>query len=578
VYDLAFRAAQRRPLDVQVVAPPGRSAAVATALLEPPGWLILRPAFADGGSGRVIVQGLAGTPDPVFAPELLDFRIDGRPGASGTATNELHFIGGDRDPTRVAIPPGSYRLTATRGLEYDIQSLDVAVAGPGSEVRVEPFSPSPVIELRGIVSADFHVHAQASDDSAMTNEARLLSFIAEGVDVLVTSDHDHLGFFEPALDTLAVRDRIRVIQGVEITSSAPSPAAPWSIGHHNAWPIPYDPLAHRRGAPPSQNVSVADLYASLRHAYGAEVIQLNHPRKPDPDVVAQGNFLTHLGTVGEGYDPTRPIDSPPNDRLLEPSSDGSTRAVDFDAMEVMNGPSFGRFLRVRDDWHSLLRQGFLRTGTANSDTHGPDEPAGYPRNYVYLDPDDPRWDERRWNAAIRQGRCFGTNGPLIAVFTANGGRMGDLVAAPGGGVVVELGIAAAPWVPVDEVRLLVNGETLRRYAAADLAEDAVVRLRSRAELALERDAFITLEAGVPLDVDPDAWAAERGGVYAETIAPGFVPTAFANPIFVDVDGNGRFDSPGLPPPSQDWEALQTGLSVAVVGGLLAAWWLRRRRA
>jgi hypothetical protein len=577
-YELAFRAAQRRSRKVAVAVPPGRFAAVPTVAFEPPGWLLFDPALADGGPGRVIVQGIGDTADPIFGPELLDFRIDGRPGKSGTATNEIHFIGNDHDPTRVAIPPGSYRLTATRGFEHDIEALDVEVSGPGSEVRVLPFSLPRVIGFRGIVSADLHVHAQASDDSGMTNEARLRSFVAEGVDVIVTTDHDHLGFFAPALDALGVRGRIRVIQGVEVTSSAPSPAAPWSIGHHNAWPIPYAPLAHRRGAPPSQNMTVADLYASLRHTYGARVVQLNHPREANPEIVDQGAFFSHLGTAGEGYDPTRPIDSPPNDRLLEPSSDGSTRAVDFDAMEVMNGRSFAQYLWMRADWHSLLRQGLLRTGTANSDTHGPDQPAGYPRNYVYLDADQPEWDEGRWNAAIRQGRTFGTNGPLIAVFTANGARMGDLVAAPGGIAIVELGVAAAPWVPVEEVRLLANGEVVRRYAAADLAADAVVRVRDRAELALEKDVFLTLEAGVPLDVDPQSWATERGGVYAATIAPGFVPTAFANPIFIDVDGDGDFDAPGLPPPPRDWKILRTGLSVGVAGLLLATWWLRRRRA
>jgi hypothetical protein len=577
-YELAFRAAQRRSQNVAVEVPPGHFAAVPAVAFERPGWLLFDPAFADGGPGRVIVRGLGDTADPIFAPELLDFRINGRPGNSGTATDEIHFIGNARDPTRVAIPPGSYRLTATRGFEHDIEEREVEVPGPGSEVRVPPFSLARVVAFRGIVSADLHVHAEASDDSSMTNEVRLRSFIAEGVDVIVTSDHDHLGFFAPALDALGARGRIRVIQGVEVTSSAPSPAAPWSIGHHNAWPIPYEPLAHRQGAPPNQNMTVADLYASLRNSYGARVIQLNHPRAANPERIREGAFFSHLGTAGEGYDPTRPIDSPPNDRLLETSSDGSTRAVDFDAMEVMNGPSFAQYLGLRADWHSLLRQGLLRTGTANSDTHGPAEPAGYPRNYVYLDTDPSEWDEDRWDAAIREGRTFGTNGPLIAVFTANGARMGDLVAAPGGAAVVELGVAAAPWVPVEEVRLLANGEVVRRYAAGDLAADAVVRVRDRVELALENDAFLTLEAGVPLDIDPKSWAAERGGVYAATIAPGFVPTAFANPIFIDVDGNGRFDAPGLPPPSRDWRILWTGLSVGLAGLLLVIWWRRVTRA
>ena len=400
-----------------------------------------------------------------------------------------------------------------------------------------------------MLSSDLHVHAQASDDSAHDQRGA-----AGGASSRRTStsssprDHDHLGFFEPALDSLDVRNRIRVVQGVEITSSAPSSAAPWTIGHHNAWPISYDPLAHRQGAPPSQNMSVADLYAMLRGRYRAQVIQLNHPRQAEPGVVAQGNFFTHLGTAGEGYDPTHPIDSPPNDLLLAASAGGGTRAVDFDVMEVMNGRSFRKYLQVRKDWYSLLRQGLRRTGSANSDSHGPDRPAGYPRNYVYLDLDLPAWDAGRWNEAIRRGRSFGTNGPLIEAFSANGGRMGDLVAAPDGVVVVEIAVAAAPWVPVEEVRLLANGDVVRRYGAADLSSDAAVRFRGRVELPLGEDSFLTLEAGVPLDVDPAAWSAARGGVYSATIAPGFVPTAFANPIFVDVDGNGSFDAPGLPGP------------------------------
>ena len=37
------------------------------------------------------------------------------------------------------------------------------------------------------------------------------------------------------------------------------------------------------------------------------------------------------------------------------------------------------------------------------------------------------------------------------------------------------------------------------------------------------------------------------GVYTEVLAPGFLPVLFSNPVFVDVDGNGRFDAPGLAP-------------------------------
>jgi hypothetical protein len=568
-YRLTLRAAQRPPLRVPVTVLPGAFAESPTQRFEEPGALRFGSAFADGGPGRVIVAGLEGTPDPVFGDELLDFRIDGKRVHSATEIRELFFLGGGRDPERVLVPPGSYRLTATRGPEFDVAQLDVVVKGPGAEVEVAPFALRRVVDLPGFTSADLHVHAEGSDDSGMSNAARLRSFAAEAVDVMVSSEHDNIGHFGPALDALGLGERIRVIQGVEVTSSAPSQAAPWSIGHHNAWPIPYRPLEHRNGAPPSQGGTVADLYASLRHEYGARVVQLNHPLARQPGV-DESHYLTHLGSAGEAYDPRRPLDAAPNRLLLEPSSDGSTRALDFDAIELMNGRSFDQYRRVREVWYSLLRQGVRRTATGNSDSHGPWQRVAYPRNYVATGADD----ASAFHAAIREGRLFATTGPLLTAFRANGAGMGDLVAAPDGRVEVQLAVSAAPWVPVDEVRLLVNGEPAHTWR--ELAEpEKVMRLLRSVELLLEHDAFLTLEAGAPLDVDPARWGAERGGVYASRVAPGFVSQALANPIYVDVDGNGRFDPPGLPTTPASRRLLATSLILTL---LAFTWWRLRARS
>ena len=561
-YDLTFRAPQRPPRRVRVEVGERRFAPVAPQRFEQPGWLSFDPAFSDRGPGRVVVRGLAETPDPVFEPELLGFRIAGEPAQSGTERRDLYFVGNRRDPPRVAIPPGRYELTATRGYEWDVARMTVEIRGPGQEVRVPPFELARVIELRGIVSADLHVHAQASDDSGIPNETRLRSYAAEAVDVMVSTDHDHLGFFDSALDALELRGRVRVIVGTEVTSSTPSPEAPWTLGHHNAWPIPYQPTAHRKGAPPSQNRGLAELYGMLRRDFGARVVQLNHPRDGTPGSREDGAYLTHLARSGEAFRPELPLEAEPNRLLLEAAADG-TRPIDFDAMEVMNGDSFAQYLLIREDWYSLLRQGFRRTGTANSDSHGPFQLAAYPRNYVYL---EDGWDPVAFDDAVRAGRLFGSNGPLIAAFTANGARMGEVVAAPDGRVEVHFAVAAPPWVPVDEVRLLVNGEVRQRYGQLPGGDEApTMRLDERIELPLGRDAFLTLEAGAPLDADPVAWAASHPGVYADVVAPGFVPTAFANPIFVDVDDNGRFDPPGLPPPPTRWG--QVALWLLVVGAL-----------
>ncbi len=320
---------------------------------------------------------------------------------------------------------------------------------------------------------------------------------------------------------------------------------------------------------------MAELYALLRGDYGARVVQLNHPFGSGPGLVDE-SYFTHLGSAGEPYDPARPIDAAPNRLLLERASDGHTRAIDFDAIEVMNGASFEKYRRGREAWYSLLKQGFRRTATGNSDSHGPDQPAAYPRNYVYVDRED--FDAQVFDAAIREGKLFATTGPLIAAFRANGARMGETAGAAGGRVRVQLAVAAAPWVPVDEVRLLVNGEVARIYRDL-VAAEKVTRLLRSDELELERDAFLTLEAGAPLDADPERWRAERGGVYASVVAPGFVAQAISNPIYVDVDGDGRFAAPGLAPRDAAGGASRRLVVTLLVLLLLAVvWWGLRVRA
>jgi hypothetical protein len=563
-YRLALRTPHAPPRHVEVTVFGERRTVVPPEAFAAPGTLDFTRPFADGGPGRVIVRGRDGTPDPVFGPELLDFRIDGEPGPSATETDSVYFVGNATDPESVDVAPGRYTLTATRGFGWQARTLEVEVSGPAARVVVPPFALERVVDLEGWFAADLHVHAQASDDSGATNRMRLRQFVAEGVQVLVATDHDHVPDYGPALRALDLGDRIHWIRGVEVTSSTPSAVAPWTIGHHNAWPIAWRPYLHRQGAPPSQELSVAELYALLRDDYDARVVQLNHARGKQPGL-QEGAFFTHLGSAGRAFDPRLPLDAEPNRVLLETRASDGTRAIDFDVMEVMNGRSHAQYRMLRADWLALLRQGFPRTATANSDTHGPDEPAGWPRNYVWLGADGGGWDAAHFDAALREGRSFGTTGPLVAHFAVNGGRMGDTVPAPEGRILVEFDVDAAAWVPLEEVRLLVNGEVVRIFE----------RSSGFAELRLKRDAFVTLEAGAPLEAEPDTWAAEHPGLYAETIGPGFVPAAFTNPVYVDVDGDGLFAPPGLPPPPPDWQ--RPVMAVAALLGVGAVGWLRRRR-
>jgi hypothetical protein len=514
---------------------PRRTAELRFAAPAPLATLRFAPAFADGGPGRIEIRGRDGAPDPVFGDDLLAATLDGIPIANGLSTRAVVFAGNEHDPAEIALAPGRYQLIATRGLDWEAASLAVDLRGPVAHAVVPPFALRPLAPIAGAVSADLHVHGEASDDGQASNDDRLRRFVAEGVDVLVSTDHDNVADYAPALARTGLAGRVRVVQGVEVTGSGPSAAALWTIGHHNAWPIAYRATAHRHGAPASQNRAVGQLYAELRRDHGARVVQLNHPRPTSKDI-AEGNanlaFFSHL-SVGQPFDPLLPIDAPENEPLVRATGADGTRALDFDAMEVMNGDSWVQFLAQRADWYALLRQGVRRTATANSDSHAAAELVAYPRNYVLVGPDGD--DPERFDTALREGRSFGTNGPRVRALRVNGAGLGDTVAAENGTIRIEYEVDGAGFVPIEEVRVLVNGAVVH----------AGPQRTGSLELPLARDGFVTLEAGVPLDTDPASWIRAHPGLYSEAVAPGFVPVAFTNPVFVDADGNGRFDAPGL---------------------------------
>ncbi len=119
-------------------------------------------------------------------------------------------------------------------------------------------------------------------------------------------------------------------------------------------------------------------------------------------------------------------------------------------------------------------------------------------------------NEAGFVGALREGRVFGTTGPIVHVQLGDAG-IGDTF--HGQEAVLRVGIQAADWVPVSKVRVFINGEIIEERAA---------RAGQRLEIPLhfEGNAFVTVEV-----------SGEPSGPYAE-IAPGFTPLAFTNPIFV----------------------------------------------
>lgn len=463
---------------------------------------------------RLVFLPLDGASGAAFGDPLLGLEFGGRAPEASRGERDLPLGGVASDPGNASLAPGRHRVIATRGPEFGLSTATVVLsAGEVAALAIDP--PPRVLETPGWIAADLHVHAAPSDDSALPLDRRVASLLAEGGEVLVATDHDHVTDYAPLVRDLAASDRIATVVGQEVTSGVRSAVAPFSFGHLNVFPLPYRPERYRKGAIPNEGRRIRDVLAAVRALGGERVVQLNHAREPGLELDRQA-FFSHL-SFGAAYDPGEPLADGPNAVLLERDPTTGLRDLDFDAMELQNGPSLEVYRALREDWFSLLRQGVVRSGTANSDTHDLGRIAAAPRNYVRVAHDDPaRFVESELVRAIREGRLYGTTGPLVDM-TLGDAALGDLYRGAEGTLRVR--VDAAPWVPVSTLRVFVDGRIEAERAVAS-GETASVPLR------FERDAFVTVEV-----------EGEADETYA-AVLPGFTPFAFTNPIFVDADTDG----------------------------------------
>jgi len=484
---------------------------------------VARVRLPTGSPMRLVFVGIDGTPDPRFGDDLLGFAVTGIDELKRTAASRnLSLAGTGADPASVVVRPGRYHVFATRGPEYDVAETTLeARAGETVDLTIAP--PPRVLDTPGLLSADFHVHAARSLDAALPNEMRVISYVADGAEVLVSTDHDAITDYAPVIARLGLDGQLASIVGVEVTSEVRTPVAPYTIGHANAFPLVADPLAYRDGAPANEGRRWRDVLADLRARPGERVVQLNHARYPGDRLHARG-FFTHLGTEGEPYDPQIPLTAGGNRMLIDPAPATGLRDIDFDALELLNGELVGAYPALREDWYSLLRQGVVLTATANSDSHGTANVVAAPRNYVRVADDRlAPFDAGGFVRAVRAGHTYGTTGPLLDV-AIDGTPPGDRHTGRDGTLRVR--VAAAPWVDVAELRVFVDGRVVDRRAIAAPADVSV-------PLHFPSDAFVTVEVKGP-----------PGTTYA-AVLPGFTPLAFSNPIFVDADGDGAWRPPGL---------------------------------
>ena len=407
----------------------------------------------------------------------------------------------------VILPAGVYLASASRGPEYSIDQKAIEVLEDSSLELV--FRLDRVLNPHGLMSLDPHLHTNLSDGASNVPD-RLRSIVAEGLEAAIATDHNRVTDYQPVLRKIGLDRTLAVQRGNEVTSAAAGI-------HFNAYPAVLNDLEKNEGAIRVRQEAAAPLFRDARQKYPEALLQLNHPR---------------AGVLG--YFNNLQLDQ-------ETAAFASDQiCLDFDLLEVLNGPFyFSSNKAAVEDWLHLLNRGLFYPLMGSSDSHGADqEEPGYSRTYVLYS--GPRAAELDWEAvfeSLRNGRSFASNGPLLD-FRVNGATLGQTVKAKSGRVDISLEVRSAPWVSVDEVRLIVNGERKVLFPVKAPASQ-VQKFAQRISLQLEKDSYLALEVEGRKTLYP---VVQQPSLTAQ-LKDAALPYALSNPIFVDADGNGRFDSP-----------------------------------
>jgi hypothetical protein len=448
--------------------------------------------------GKVTFLGLDPIKTPYFRPE--NPRDSGR---SFEAVKDSVYP--PEAGLEVKLPTGRYLAFASRGPEYtrDVRIVEVLK----DDVQSLAFAIDKVIETPGLISLDPHLHTIASDGQ-MSAAERLRSIIAEGVDVAVATDHNFIIDYAEPLKRLGLQKYLAVLSGYELTKNA--------VLHANSFPARLLAGAPQNGAVPVESEDPATLFNLARAANPAAVLQINQP--PSGDLGYFNNYELDkeaAATAKAGFD------------------------TSFTLYEGMNGPVFFRSnLEAIDDWLHLLNRGYFYPLVGSSDAHGiAESEPGYSRTYVtYAGGKGEAFDPAAFMLALTKGRSFVTNGPLVDFKLNAAATPGETITVKGGAVTVAVRVTSVPWVSVDEVRVIVNGE--RRFVLPVHADDkSLEKYRQSFSFTLERDAAVVIEVLGRRSLFPVVQKPAGDGLATNAS----LPYAITNPVFVDADGNGRFD-------------------------------------
>lgn len=466
----------------------------------------------------------------------------------------------------ISLAPGKFRALAGRGplapLAAESFTSALGQGAPLHSFRI------PTLGLpSGWVSFDLPGPSQATTGGMVPAEM-LTSALAEHVEVVARTEEDRLvsasglyNDFRLEFSEALTSAESRAVIGLEpfVVGGRSSELA----GHGRATALftPEPTGARFGGARESRGWTLADFIANGDGSFTV----VHHPRFAGNAKAPAGLF------AAKAYDRTVALGTGVNAwwNQTSPISAGKKQG-DFDALELIraeysdaNGPLdlavaanatawFSEFLAVRADWLAILKQqgpaAFTKGLGLSAGKYSLDTPVGLARTYLQVASAPVQTELSPVSDALKAGRAVASTGPFLDVKVGSQGP-GGFLTGTNATAPLSLSVYVPDWVPVDEVRVVVNGTVVSTipFNATNFTRDTydkrkwVLTNAAFTTLSFSQDSFVVVEAGVPLSTT-GAYAA---GFPWARFMKGIYPIAVANPVFVDVNGGG-YTAPGLP--------------------------------
>jgi hypothetical protein len=333
----------------------------------------------------------------------------------------------------VTLPVGTAELEVSRGPEYRAELHNVRVSEGDQVIRVR-LRRLADLPARGWYSGDLHVHmnyggAYRNNPAHLAEQARAEDLhLVENLIVNKESRIPDIGYFRGTPDPVSTATTL-ILHGQEFHTSFWGHVGLLGLKDHLLLP---------------GYAGYANTAASSLQPTNAAVLDLTHAQG------GVGGYVHPFDTYPEPGDTTRPL-------TAEFPVDVALGKVDYyEALGFVDDP-----MATARVWYQILNCGFALPAGAGTDAMGNFASLRGPvgMNRVFVRSGAPL-EHRRWLAALKRGRSFASNGPLLEL-SVNGRELGDTVRLGADVREVSARVSLRSNVPVDHLEIVGKGSVVR---------------------------------------------------------------------------------------------------------------------